>query len=118
RIPLPGQRAGAADLDHRVRTSRKLEDLWKVGPGLRRRGWDARLQDTQMIDDESRVGVTVDEGGARLQVVPAQDVDRKVVANGRACDPVKTRVVRLAPGFPGKHDADSDRARRLLPVGD
>jgi hypothetical protein len=37
-----------------------------------------------MIDDESHVGMAVDQGGARVDIAPAQDVDRKVVANGRA----------------------------------
>jgi len=37
-----------------------------------------------MIDDETRVGVTVDQRRARVEVAPEQDVDRKIVANRRA----------------------------------
>ena len=71
-----------------------------------------------MVDDESRVGMAIDQRSARVQIVPAQDVDRKVVTNGGAQNPAEARVVRLAPGLLRQHDADSDRARRLLPVGD
>ena len=49
-----------------------------------------------MVDDEPRVGMAIDERSARVQIAPAQDVDRKVVANGRAQDPVEARVVRRA----------------------
>jgi hypothetical protein len=117
-IRLLGQRAGAADLDHRVRALREFQHLREVGPGLRRRGRHARLQDAQMVDDESRVGMAIDERGAHVQVVPEQDVDRKIVTHGRAQDPVEARVVRLAPRLFRQHDADADRARRLLPVSD
>ena len=47
-------RTGAAHLDHRVLTLRKVQDLWQVGPRLRRGRWRARLQNSQMIDDEAR----------------------------------------------------------------
>src|SRR5262252_8222460 len=49
-IWLARQRAGAADLDHRVRPPGELQHLRKVDPGLRRRGWHARLLDGEMID--------------------------------------------------------------------
>ena len=44
-IGLLGQRAGAADLDHRVLALGEVQHLREVGPGLRRRGRHARLQD-------------------------------------------------------------------------
>src|SRR5216684_133737 len=81
RIRLPGQRTGAADLDHRVRALGEFQHLWQVGPGLRRRGRYARLHYSQMIDDESRVGMAVDERSPIRQVAPAKHVDRKIVAN-------------------------------------
>src|SRR5262245_25160452 len=71
-----------------------------------------------MVDDEARIGVTVDQRGARIHVAPAQDVDRKVVLYGRAQDAIEARVVRLALRLLRQHDADADRARGLLPVGD
>ena len=71
-----------------------------------------------MVDDEARIGVPVDQGRARIHVVPAQDIDRKVVLDGRARDPVEARMVRRALYFLRQHDADADRARRALPVGD
>jgi hypothetical protein len=37
-----------------------------------------------MVDDEARVGVAIDQRRAGIEVPPAQDVDRKVVASGRA----------------------------------
>src|SRR5262252_8221909 len=118
RIRFPGQRAGAADLDHSVRTLGEFQHLWQFGPRLRRGGRDAGLHDAEVVDDESCVGVAIDQGGARLQVAPAQDIDRKVVANGGAQDPVEARVVRLALRLLRQHDADADRAGRILPVGD
>jgi len=94
-----------------------FQHLRKVGPGLRRRGRDARLHDAQMVDDESRVGMAIDERSADFQIVPAQDVDRKSWRTA-------ARAIRSRPGSSGsrlalrrQHDADSDRARRLLPVG-
>ena len=88
------QRAGAAHLDHRVLALGELQHLRQVGPGLRRRGRRARLQDAEVVDDEARVGMAVDQRRARVQVAPEQDVDRKVVLDGRARDPVEARVVR------------------------
>src|SRR5580700_6917938 len=48
-------------------------------------------------------GMAIDERSARVQIAPAQDVDRKVVANRRAGDPVEARVVRIAPGLGCQH---------------
>ena len=71
-----------------------------------------------MIDDEPRVGMAIDQRPARVQIVPAQQVDRKIVANRRARDPVEAGVVRRALRLLRQHDADPDRARRLLPLRD
>src|SRR5450759_1520080 len=71
-----------------------------------------------MVDDEARIGVAVDQRRARIHVAPAQYVNRKVVLYGRAQDPVEARVIRLALRLLRHHDADADRARCLLPVGD
>ena len=49
-----------------------------------------------MVDDESRVGMAIDQRRAVVQIAPAQNVDRKVVANGGAKDAVEAGVVRLA----------------------
>jgi hypothetical protein len=53
---------------------------------------------------------TVLKGGSDIKIVPAQDVDRKIVTNGRT--PVEARVIRLAPRFFRQLDADSDRPWR------
>src|SRR5262249_52215196 len=74
--------------------------------------------DSQMVDDEARIGVTVDQRRARIHVAPAQYVDRQVVLYGRTQDAIEARVVRLALRLLRHHDADADRARCLLPVGD
>ena len=73
-----------------------------------------------MVDDEARIGVAVDQRRARVEVAPAQDVDRKVVLYGRARDAVEARIgrVAVAPRLLRQHDADADRARCPLPVGD
>src|SRR5713226_6458351 len=71
-----------------------------------------------MVDDEARIGVAVDQRRARIHVAPAQYVDWKVVLYGRAQDPVEARVIRLALRLLRHHDADADRARCVLPVGD
>jgi hypothetical protein len=63
-------------------------------------------------------GMAIDQRGARVQVAPAQEVDRKVVANGCAQDPVEARIVWLALRLLRQDDPDADRARRILPVGD
>ena len=47
-----------------------------------------------MVDDEPRVGMAIDERGARVQIVPAQEIDRKVVANGGARNPAEAGVIR------------------------
>ena len=58
-----------------------------------RRGWRrARLHDAQMVDDESRVGVAVEQLHAGVQVAPAQDVDRKVILDGGTRDPVEAGI--------------------------
>jgi hypothetical protein len=81
--------------DHRVPAPGEVQHLEQIGPGLRRGGRRSGLHDGQMVDDESRVGVAVDQRRTRVQVAPAQHVDRKVVPNGRAQDPVEARVVRI-----------------------
>src|SRR5580700_8123682 len=43
RVRFPGQRAGAAHLDHRVLALRKVQHLWQVGPRLWRSRWRAGL---------------------------------------------------------------------------
>ena len=53
-----------------------------------------------MVDDEARVGMAIDQRGAGVQIAPAQDVDRKIVTNGRAQDPVEAGIVRRAPALP------------------
>jgi hypothetical protein len=60
-----------------------------------------------MVDDEARVGMAVDQRGARVQVAPAQNVDGKIVANGGTQDPVEARVVRLAVRLLGEDDTDA-----------
>src|SRR6202040_1315899 len=105
-------------LDYRVLALGKVQHLRQVGPRLRRGWWRAGLQDSQMVDDEPRIGVAVDQRRARVHVAPAQYVDRKVVLYGRAQDSVEARVIRLAVCLLRHHDADTDRARCLLPVGD
>ena len=71
-----------------------------------------------MVDDEARIGVTVDQRRACIHVAPAQYVDRKVVLYGRAQDAVEAGVIRLAVPLLRHQDADADRARCLLPVSD
>src|SRR6516165_7572652 len=93
---LPGQRAGAAHLDHRVLALGQVQHLRQVGPRLPRGRWRARLQDSQMVDEEARVGVAVDQCYACIDVAPAQYVDRKVVLYGRAGDAIEPRVSRVA----------------------
>src|SRR5207344_2749755 len=56
-------------------------------------------------------------GGTRGCRMPRWSM-MNIVSSGRAQDPVEARVVRLALRLFRQHDADSDRARRLLPVGD
>jgi len=36
-----------------------------------------------MVDDEARVGVPIDQRGAVVEIVPAQEIDREIVPNGR-----------------------------------
>src|SRR5262245_39367524 len=71
-----------------------------------------------MVDDKVRIGVAVDQRRARIHIAPAQYVDRKVALYGRAQDPVEARVTRLALRLLRHNDANADRARCLLPVGD
>ena len=118
RIRLVRQRAGAADLDHGVLALGEFQHLRQVGPGLRRRRRHARLQDAEMVDDEARIGMAIDQRGACIEIAPAEEVDRKIVAHGGARDPVEAGIVGRAPGLFGQQDADADRARRLLPLGD
>src|SRR5450759_3822736 len=102
-IRFPGQRAGAADLDHRVRALGEVQHLRQVGPGLRRGGRRAGLHEPQMVDDKSGLGVAVDQRNARVQVAPAQHVDRKVVPDGFAQGPVEARDAWVAPRFLGNY---------------
>ena len=48
-----------------------------------------------MVKDESRIRMAIDERAAGVQIVPAQDVHRKVVANGRARDAVDAGIGRV-----------------------
>ena len=50
-----------------------------------RKAWEGAsgspLQDAQMVDNKLCVEMTIDERSARVQIVPAQHVDPKVVMN-------------------------------------
>src|SRR5262249_56205803 len=70
-IRLLGQRAGAAYLDDHVLALGEVQHLRQVGPRLRRGRWRAGLHDTEMIDDEARIGVAIDQYRARIHVAPA-----------------------------------------------
>src|SRR5215471_20044644 len=118
RIWFPGQRAGATHLDHRILALGKVQHLRQVGPRLRRGGWRAGLQDSQMVDDKARIRVAIDQRRTRIHIAPAQDIDRKVALYGLAQDPVEAWVIRLALRLLRHNDADADRAGCLLPVGD
>src|SRR6516162_7285970 len=98
RIRLARQRAGAAHLDHRVLALGKVQHLRQLGPGLRRSRWRAGLQDRQMVDDEARIRVTVDQRRARIDVAPAQYVD------GKSCF-TAARKMRSRPGSFGSRFA-------------
>src|SRR5262249_56972784 len=72
------------------------------------------------IDDEPRIGVTIDYRGAGIDVAPAQYVDRKIVLYRRARNAVEAWVSRVAVAARlfRQHDADTGCTRRLLPFGD
>src|SRR5437763_6057530 len=57
RIRLPRERAGAADLYHRVVSLGEFQHLREIGPGLRRRRRNTRLLDGQMDGQGPRVRV-------------------------------------------------------------
>jgi hypothetical protein len=50
RIGLAGQRAGTADLDHRVPALREIQHLRQIRPWLRRGGRRTGLHDGQVVD--------------------------------------------------------------------
>jgi hypothetical protein len=52
-----------------------------------------------MVDDEAHFGVAINDRSARVQIVPAQNVNWKVVADGRVQYSVEAWVLRLAPRF-------------------
>jgi hypothetical protein len=56
RIGLPRQRAGAADLDYRVRPLGQCQHFRQFGPGLGRGRGHARLQKAEMVDDGAIFG--------------------------------------------------------------
>src|SRR6516162_3406049 len=82
RVGLLGQRAGATDLDYCVLAFGEIHHLRQVGPGLRRCRWHARLLEGHMVDDKTRVGVTVDQRRTRIQVPGKDQVDREIVLHG------------------------------------
>ena len=47
-----------------------------------------------MVDNEPRVGMTVNQRRARIDVAPEKNVDWEIVFDGRAQDAVKPRIVR------------------------
>src|SRR5262249_14108715 len=71
RIGLLRQRAGATDLDDRVLALGKLDHLGQVTPRLGRRGRYTRLQKADVVDDEARIGVAIDQRRAAVEVAPA-----------------------------------------------
>ena len=62
-----------------------------------------------MINDEAHVGVAVDQRGARVDIPPEQDVDREIVAYGRAQDLVDA-------GSSGSRFASSVKMMRMPTV--
>src|SRR5438309_421427 len=109
-------------LSHRNPAVRKVRPILAVYDhddercALRRRRRHTRLHNAEMVDDEPRVGVAVDKGGAGVEIAPEQDVDREIVTSRGTAYSVEARVVRRAVRFFGHDNADADRARRLFPV--
>ena len=69
-----------------------------------------------MIDDDPGVGITLGERGQLRDAAPAQHVDRQLVLAAAA----RTRLTpgsSAPPALRRHHDADGDRARHLLPLG-
>ena len=73
------------------------------------RATHARLHDAQMVDDESRVGVAIDQRRALVQVAPEQDVDWK------SCFTAAPRV-RSRPGSFGSRFASFVSMMRIPTV--
>ena len=56
-----------------------------------------QLQDAEMVDDETCFGMAVDHRGAGIDIAPAQDVHREVMAHCSARAAVQLRVIGIAP---------------------
>src|SRR5580704_448491 len=111
--------ARVQSVPHRQRSKPQASNTRASGSQMSGKGYGSRDSVQAPLTLITAFGrLASDQPGARVQVVPEQDIDRKIVASGRAGDPVETRVVRRAVRLLCQHDADADRARRLLPVGD
>ena len=113
------QRAGAAHLDHGVRALRERQHLREIGPRLGGAGGvrGCRIARWSMMKRVS--------GWRSMSAAPASRLPQhsmltgKVVTGGCARDAVEAGIVRVAVRSRRRdHDANADRARRLLPVGD
>jgi hypothetical protein len=67
RVLFPREGAGTADFDYRVPTPSEFQSFGRSTQDCGG-GRHARLHDAQVANDESRVRVTIDQRGARLQV--------------------------------------------------
>ena len=73
------------------------------------------MKNAEVVDDEARVWMTVDHFRAHIDVVPTQEIDRKVVFDCGARNTVEAGIVVFDPFFLRQPDSDADRARRSLP---
>jgi len=62
--------------------------------------------------------MAIDQGGPDVQIVPEQDIDRKIEAGSRAQDPIEAGSFAWRPDSFGSMMRMPTRARRLLPLGD
>ena len=93
-----------------------LQHLPQFGPGGRRHGGPEGLHHAEMVDDEARLRMAVDEGRDRGQGAPALQVDGQPAVGGRTGDAGDAGVLRIEIG--ADEEPNTDRAGRAFPVRD
>jgi len=77
-----------------------------------------RLANAKMIDRKPHIGMTIDDLGAVIEIVPDHQIDRHIVTRGGAHHTIQTLAIRCDVRRLLHHDADADGRRDFLPLRD
>src|SRR5437879_11263019 len=107
--------AGTADLHPYVLVLSQSEQLGKIGPNVGGDRRASRLQQTEMVDNDDRIAVSLDVRQRLIQDAPAKEIDRQTRFGRGSEGAVQTGMVYVHRQAIAHSYANPSRAWRRRP---